>query len=152
HRDDVRTAEEDRRVGPERTDHVGVGQRPVSTQCRGAGAGESVGDHALVPALLLTEPEPDRTAVEIHQTPRPLRPLPSDLHRVSGRNPRDPGRPSDHPRRTTQDADDAQLPAIRRRFTHGRVRYIRASPSPFLRNVNSTTCSRGPATRYITPR
>ena len=36
---------------------------------------------------------------------------------------RDPRRPSDHPRRTTENADDAQLPAIRRCFTHGRVRY-----------------------------
>src|SRR5207248_5286399 len=38
-------------------------------------------------------------------------------------DPRDPGRTSDHPRRTTENADDAQLPVIRRCLTHGRVRY-----------------------------
>ena len=59
---------------------------------------ETVGDHLVVPAVLLTEPEPDRTLVEVHQTPRTLRPLPSDVRRLSGRHPRDHRRPSDHPR------------------------------------------------------
>ena len=40
HRDDVRTVAEDRRVGADRTDHAGAGQRPLSTQRRGAGVGE----------------------------------------------------------------------------------------------------------------
>ena len=87
---------------------------------------KSVGDHAVVPALVLAQPEPDRTPVEVHQTSCPLRPLPSDVRRLSSRHPRDPRRPSDHPRRATEDADDAQLPAIRRCLTHGRVRYITA--------------------------
>ena len=85
--------------------------------------GDAVGDHALVPAVVLAEPEPDRTPVEVHQAPRPLRSLPSDVRRLSSRHPRDPRRPSDHPRRATEDADDAQFPAIRRCLTHGRVRY-----------------------------
>ena len=36
HRDDVRTVAEDRRLGADRTDHAGAGQRPLSTQRRGA--------------------------------------------------------------------------------------------------------------------
>ena len=59
---------------------------------------QAVGDHAVVPAVVLTEPEPDRTPVEVHQASRPLRPLPSDVRRVSSRHPRDARRPFDHPR------------------------------------------------------
>ena len=43
---------------------------------------------------------------------RALRPLPPDVRRVSSRRPGDPQRPSDHPRRTTEDLDDPQFPAI----------------------------------------
>ena len=53
------------------------------------GVGGAVGDHAAVPAVVLAQPEPDRTAVEVHQTPLPLRPIPSDVRRVSSRHPRD---------------------------------------------------------------
>ena len=38
-------------LGLSGTDHAGAGQRPLSTQRRGAGVGEGVGDHAAVPAL-----------------------------------------------------------------------------------------------------
>ena len=48
-----------------------------------------------------------------------------DVRRVPGRHRGDPRRPSDHPRRTTENADDAQLPAVRRCLTHGRVKYSR---------------------------
>ena len=36
----MRTAAEDRRVGTDRADHAGAGQRPLSTQRRGPGVGE----------------------------------------------------------------------------------------------------------------
>ena len=98
HRDDVRTAAEDRRVGTYRADHPGAGQRPLSTKRRGAGVGDPVGDHAAVPAVILAQPEPDRTPMEVHQTSRPLRPLPSDLRRVSSRHQRGHRRTFDHPR------------------------------------------------------
>jgi hypothetical protein len=52
-----------------------------------------------------------------------LRPLPSEVRRRSSRHPRNPRRHSDHVRPATGDADDAQLSAIRRCFTNGRVRY-----------------------------
>src|SRR5208283_538293 len=107
----------------DRSDHAGVGQRPLSTQRRGQGIGQSVGYHAVVPPLVLAQPEPDRTLVEVHQTSCPLRPLPSEVRRLSSRHPRNPRRHSDHVRRATGDADDAQLSAIRRCFAHGRVRY-----------------------------
>ena len=61
------------------------------------GVGSSIGDHALVPALVLAQPEPDRTPVEVHQTTLPLRPLPSDVRGVSSRDPRDHGRAFDDP-------------------------------------------------------
>ena len=41
--------------------------------------GQSVGYHAVVPPLVLAQPEPDRTLVEVHQTSCPLRPLPSEV-------------------------------------------------------------------------
>ncbi len=34
---------------------------------RWCSAGEGVGDHAVIPAVVFTEPEPDRAAVEVHQ-------------------------------------------------------------------------------------
>src|SRR5208283_4937973 len=123
HRDDERTVAEDCRVESDRSDHAGVGQRPLSTQRRGQGIGQSVGYHAVVPPPLTRPTEPDRTPGEVHQTSCPLRPLPSEVCRLSSRHPRNPRRHSDHVRRATGDADDAQLSAIRRCFTHGRVRY-----------------------------
>ena len=39
HRDHERTVAEDCRIGSDRTDHAGVGQRPLSTQRRGQGIG-----------------------------------------------------------------------------------------------------------------
>src|SRR5208283_1902713 len=74
----------------------------------------------------LAQPEPDRTLVEVHQTSCPLRPLPSEVRQLSSRHPRNPRRHSDHVRPAAGDADDAQLSAIRRCFTNGRVRYIAA--------------------------
>ena len=62
--------------------HAGVGQRPLSTQRRGQGIGQSVGYHAVVPSLVLAQPEPHRTLVEVHQTSCPLRPLPSEVRRL----------------------------------------------------------------------
>ena len=44
----------------------------------------AVGDHAVVPPVVLAQPEPDRTPVEVHQTSCPLRPIPSDVRRLSG--------------------------------------------------------------------
>ena len=70
------------------------------------------------PNLNLIEP------LEVHQTSCPLRPLPSEVRQLSSRHPRNPRRHSDHVRPAAGDADDAQLSAIRRCFTNGRVRYI----------------------------
>ena len=112
HRDDVRVAAKDRRVGSHRTDHTGARQRALSTQHRGPGAGEGTGGHAPLSAVLLAEPEPDRTLVEIHQTSRALRPLPPDVRRLSSRDPRNSRRPFHHTRRASEDVDDTQLPAI----------------------------------------
>src|SRR5512135_2254252 len=123
HGDDGRTVTEDRRGGVDRTDHVGAGQCTLSTQRRGEGPGGTTRDHAFIPTRVLPEPEPDRTVVEVYQTSRPLRPVSSHVRRLSSGHPRNARQPSDHPRRTTEDADDAQFPAIRRCLTYGRVRY-----------------------------
>ena len=52
----------------------------------------------VVPPIVLAEPEPDRTPVEVHQTSRPLRSLPPEVRRVSSRHPRNPRWHSDHVR------------------------------------------------------
>src|SRR5512135_1258394 len=70
HGDDGRTVTEDRRGGVDRTDHAGTGQRALSTERRGTGVGDGVEDHAVVPAVVLAQPEPDRTVVEVYQTSR----------------------------------------------------------------------------------
>src|SRR5271165_1082319 len=101
-----------RRVGSCGADYTGAGQRPLSTEHRGAGVGDEVGDYGVDPAVRLAEPELDRTVVEVHQTSRALRSLPSDLRRVSGRHPRGPRRSFDEPRRKPEVTDDAQFPAI----------------------------------------
>src|SRR5262249_15976448 len=62
--------------------------------------------------------------VEIHETPCPLRSLPSDVRRVSSGHPRGSRRPFDHPCQRAGDADDAEFPAVRGRLTYGRLRYI----------------------------
>ena len=67
HRDDVRATAEDRRGGADRADHAGAGQRPLSAERRGSGVGGAVGDHSVVSAVVLAEPEPDRAAVEVPQ-------------------------------------------------------------------------------------
>ena len=77
----------------------------------------------IVSAVLLAEPEPDRAAVEVHQTSRPPRPVPSYIRGISGRYRRGPRQPSDDPRGEPEVTDDTQFPAVRRCFTHGRVRY-----------------------------
>ena len=50
------------------------------------------------------------------------------IRRVPSRDPTDPRRPFDDPCRTTEDADDAQFPAVRGRLTFGRVRYSQLPP------------------------
>jgi len=53
-----------------------AGQDPRSTQRRGAGVGGSVGHHAVVPAVVLSQPELHRTTLEGHEASRPIRSLP----------------------------------------------------------------------------
>jgi len=65
-----------------------------------------------VPAVVLAEPEPHRTALEVHQAPGRLRTLPSRIPRVSSRHPRNDRRPRNPPRRTPEIPHDAQLSAI----------------------------------------
>ena len=55
---------------------------------------------------------------------RPLWPLSSEFRSVSSLHPRGSRRSFHHSRRKAEVAYDAQFPAIRRCFTHGRVRYI----------------------------
>ena len=95
----------------------------LSTQRSGKGIGDAVRNRVVVPAVVFTQSEPDRRTVEVHQTSRPLRPLPADLRSVSSCHPRGSRRSFNHSRRKAEVADDAQVPAIRRCFTHGRVRY-----------------------------
>jgi hypothetical protein len=47
------------------SDHVGVGQCPVSALRLGAELGEGVGDRFVVFAVVFSEPESDRTIVEV---------------------------------------------------------------------------------------
>ena len=61
---------QDRGSGTEWTDHAGAGQRPLSAQRRGAGVGGLVGHHAVVPAIVLSQPEPHRTTLEVHEASR----------------------------------------------------------------------------------
>src|SRR5208337_3696727 len=58
-------------------------ERTLSTQRSGTGIGDAVRNHLVVPAAIFVQSEPDRTTVEVHQTSRPSRPLPSDLRSVS---------------------------------------------------------------------
>src|SRR5208337_3858920 len=98
-------------------------ERTLATQRSGTGIGEAVRNHVVVPAAVFAQSEPDRTTVEVHHTSRPLRPLPADLRSVSSCHPRGSRRSFNHSRRKAEVADDAQVPAIRRCFTHGRVRF-----------------------------
>src|SRR5208337_4243456 len=107
--------------------HAGAGQRPLSTQRRGAGVGGSVRHHAVVPAVVLSQPEPHRTTLEVHEASRPIRSLPPDFPGLSSRHPRGSRRFVNQVLPATGLVDDAEFPAIRRRLTHGRVRY-----NPFL--------------------
>src|SRR5208283_1406988 len=99
--------------------------RPLSTQRRGAGVGGSVGHHAVVPAVVLSQPEPHRTTLEVHEASRPIRSLPPDFPGLSSRHPRGSRRFVNQVLPATGLVDDAEFPAIRRRLTHGRVRYSR---------------------------
>src|SRR5208337_2666711 len=110
--------------GTEWTHHAGAGQRPLSTQRRGAGVGGSVRHHAVVPAVVLSQPEPHRTTLEVHEASRPIRSLPPDFPGLSSRHPRGSRRFVNQVLPATGLVDDADFPAIRRRLTHGRVRYI----------------------------
>src|SRR5208337_1916771 len=98
-------------------------ERTLATQRSGTGIGEAVRNHVVVPAAVFAQSEPDRTTVEVHHTSRPLRPLPADLRSVSSCHPRGSRRSFNHSRRKAEVADDAQVPAVRRSFTQGRVRY-----------------------------
>src|SRR5271157_2946010 len=113
--------------GTEWTHHAGAGQRPLSTQRRGAGVGGSVGHHAVVPAVVLSQPEPHRTTLEVHEASRPIRSLPPDFPGLSSRHPRGSRRFVNQVLPATGLVDDAEFPAIRRRLTHGRVRYTSVS-------------------------
>ena len=66
HRHDVRTAAGGGRPRVDRAGYDGVGQRPVSAERRGAGLGGGIGDRVVVPAVVLAEPESDRTLVAVH--------------------------------------------------------------------------------------
>ncbi len=103
----------------------------LSNQRSGTGIGDAVRNHVVIPAAVFAQSEPDRTTVEVRQTLRSLRSLPADLRSVSSCHPRGSRRSFNHSRRKAEVADDAQVPAIRRWFTHGRVRYSRGEePRP----------------------
>jgi hypothetical protein len=51
---------------------VGPGQRPLSAVRPGSGVGQGPSDRVAVPAGLLSEPEPDRAAVEVREEEVPL--------------------------------------------------------------------------------
>src|SRR5271157_950776 len=120
--------------GTDWTHHAGAGQRPLSTQRRGAGVGGSVGHHPVVPAVVLSQPEPHRTTLEVHEASRPLRSLPPDFPGLSSRHPRGSRRFVNQVLPATGLVDDAEFPAIRRRLTHGRVRYMYQSGFSFTMN------------------
>src|SRR5208337_3323295 len=107
-------------------------ERTLSTQRSGTGIGDAVRNHVVVPAVVCAQSEPDRTTLEVHQPSRSLRPLPADLRSVSSCHPRGSRRSFNHSRRKAEVADDAQVPAIRRCFTHGRVRYKWLGVSSFF--------------------
>ena len=95
----------------------------LSNQRSGTGIGDAVRNHVVIPAAVFAQSEPDRMTVEVRQTSRSLRSLPADLRSVSSCHPRGSRRSFNHSHRKAEVADDAQVPAIRRCFTHGRVRY-----------------------------
>ena len=68
---------------------------------------------------------PHRTALESREALRLLRPLPSDLPGLSSRHPRGSRRSAKEVLPATGLVEDANLPPIRRRLTHGRARYNR---------------------------
>src|SRR5271157_4931939 len=132
--------------GTDWTHHAGAGQRPLSTQRRGAGVGGSVGHHPVVPAVVLSQPEPHRTTLEVHEASRPLRSLPPDFPGLSSRHPRGSRRFVNQVLPATGLVDDAEFPAIRRRLTHGRVRYM-SRPGTW----EETTMASSRCTRLTTP-
>jgi hypothetical protein len=77
----------------------------------------------VVLALVLAQPEPHRTTVEVHEASRPPWSLPPDVPGLSSRHPRGSRRIINQVLRSTGLVDDTKLSAIRRRVTHGRVRY-----------------------------
>ena len=107
----------------------------LSNQRSGTGIGDAVRNHVVIPAAVFAQSEPDRTTVEVRQTSRSLRSLPADLRSVSSCHPRGSRRSFNHSRRKAEVADDAQVPAIRRCFTHGRVRYMIAGAGLARRDV-----------------
>ena len=123
----------------------------LSNQRSGTGIGDTVRNHVVIPAAVFAQSEPDRTTVEVRQTSRFLRSLPADLRSVSSCHPRGSRRSFNHSRRKAEIADDAQVPAIRRCFTHGRVRYMIAGAGLARRACQATPKLTPQATLKLTP-
>src|SRR5271157_1830442 len=96
-----------------------AGQDPLSTQRLGAGVGGSVAHHTVVPAVVLSQPEPHRTTLEGHEALRPIRSLPPDFPGLSILHPRGSRRYANQVVPATGLFDDTNFPA---RFNDGRFR------------------------------
>src|SRR5271165_2216132 len=81
----------------------------------------------ILQAVVLTRTEPHRTTLEGHEASRPVRSLTSDLPGLSSRHPRGSRCSANEVFPATGLVDDANLPAIGRRITHGRARYNTSS-------------------------
>ncbi len=95
----------------------------LPTQRGGHDTGGRTGHHSAVPAVVLAEPESDRAALEIHQTPFSIRSLPPDLRRFPGSHRTDAQRHPHNARQRPGNLNDTQLPAIRQCLTDDRVKY-----------------------------
>ncbi len=87
HRYDVRIVAEDCRPKSDRSDHGRAGQRPLSEERGGAKTGHGPPDITLLYLPSYSKSKPDRTTLEVHQTPNWLWPLSPSIRRLSGRHP-----------------------------------------------------------------
>ncbi len=157
HRYDVRIVAEDCRPKSDRSDHGRAGQRPLSEERGGASSGHGPRHHSVVPAVVLPKSKPDRTTLEVHQTPGQLLwPLSPNIRRLSKAAILDTtiNRKSclHQPRITIGLAHDAEFSGIQESLIAGRVKYNPLPPELETEFAAEATHLGLPLSEYDAPR